>query len=601
VWIKAKGSWVTSPAAALAGQVLEGEGSVVVGDLGLISLKAMLENGVGYIVCGWAERPTPIDAAIADAQRTVLQRHGIRLRRMRHADAVASVITQGGIGTPPGQAHPRGLVVWQGRRGMRSTLEAFARTEVPAGVVGICFDPEILRARDVIAFDPEPTAVGFVRAMDEAFALSGAAGKPAVIVVRDSLLAARGSIHARENLTPAEAAALDQTAAAQADLLEAAAGLGVIAVEGPADPHWCVLSDATNGATVQRALDAAKAAALDARCELPTVSTITTAAVSLALPAEAASIVEAARHVALCAQEMTELARQADRPGGSSPERLVREVPARLRGDVVAGRMLRWMAATCEDADLETALLRAAERLEPQPVAIELPPSRLPARALPSQLVAGLSLAQIALGLPVRLSPAHPTWECRNGVSLTIVDAAQFGVEGVNSAAPGRQGHVFLVHGDVTSAVQAQASAASAAVEMVNMADPRAVASAIERACMRPPLAPSIICAVPMSSIVPVDPRHEVVDLDAELASEDLVTLATIAPASVDIVERHDDPLVAVVATVTDSAAIAAAQPAGSRLSAAAYRVRRRPASGFLGRAQLRIRRASLRLVGVQT
>ena len=595
---------MATPAGALARQILDGEGSIVVGDLGLIALKSMLENGVGYIVCGWGERPTPIDAAIADAQSTVLQRHGIRLRRMRRLDAVESVVTNGGIGTIPGQPHPRGVVIWQGRRGMRPTLERFARLAVPAAVVGICFDADIAHADGIIVVDPEPSAAGFVQAMDHAFALSASAGTPAVVLVREVLLGARGSIHARDNVRAEVMAHADQAAAHEETVAAAAYFIGATTISRPVRavsetgeaPSRCVVADATHSTVVHRALEEAHRACAAARVKLPAVTVVSTSLPTAALPDQAASLIARAEHVGVLCQKGTPLVRQVAQIAGTKSQQLTHDPVGRIRGDSVALQLLEWIIETSSDERVVAILEQHAETVRPVRAQIQLPREFPAARRIPAQISAALGIAQVAIGVPVRVSDAFPTWKGRTGVALTVVDAVQFGVEGVMTAAPGTQGHVFLVHGPVTDAVHTQAAVAGAQVRMVNSADPREVARAVEHACVYPAGVPTVICATPMGAIVP---STGTMDLDGELAAEDQASLSVLPQECVAIVEQHTDPLAGVVAAVGDTDAIAGARPALQRITPALYSITRHARPGFFGQLRRRIHRRTLQMGGV--
>ena len=170
-------------------------GELLVGDLGSIVLRGLLECGVGYVVSSWLDRPTPIDSAIDDARTTLLERHGIVVRRLRALSALEPLLREPTGGLTREAA--RGVVVFSGRRGMRPALEAFTAFEVRGGVVGFCFDDDAVRIEDALVIDPEPTPAGLLRAMDAGFAASVASGRPALILVRERSLGMRGTVRCR--------------------------------------------------------------------------------------------------------------------------------------------------------------------------------------------------------------------------------------------------------------------------------------------------------------------------------------------------------------------------------------------------------------------
>ncbi|MCW2923111.1 MAG: hypothetical protein JWM98_515, partial [Thermoleophilia bacterium] len=206
------------------------EAPLVVGDLGVVVLRALLENGVGYVVSSWRDRPTPIDAAIDDARERILVPRGVVLRRLRSLAALEPIIAapSGGITGHP----PRGAVVFAGRRGLRPALEQFLAIAASGGIVGFCFDDDAARIEDALVIDPEPTAVGIARAIDAAFVASVAAGRPALVVIRERALGLRGAIRVRADRSPVEAAELDahqRSEAPHATVAEAAEAAGLVA------------------------------------------------------------------------------------------------------------------------------------------------------------------------------------------------------------------------------------------------------------------------------------------------------------------------------------------------------------------------------------
>ncbi|MCW2949929.1 MAG: hypothetical protein JWN41_942, partial [Thermoleophilia bacterium] len=245
-------------------------GDLLTGDLGLVALRGMLENGVGYIVSSWQERPTPIDAAIDDARHSVLSRHGVVLRRLRALSGLAPLVTSPDASwalTGETPIVPRGAVIFAGRRGLRPALEAFVRLQTPGAVVGICFDADAARMQDAVVLEPEPTAAGLVRAFDQAFAVSVHIGRPVLVLIRDRMLGMRGTVQCRAELAPRAAAERDAMVARPMELSVAAAVCGLVQGErgaGPRADQDVIVTVGTLARSVRRAvsyIDTALAAA----------------------------------------------------------------------------------------------------------------------------------------------------------------------------------------------------------------------------------------------------------------------------------------------------------------------------------------------------
>lgn len=605
---------------ALGNQLTFGEGSLLVGDIGLVTVKAMLENGVGYIVAGWLDQSNPIDAAIGDVQHGVLARSGVLLRRLRSFNHIETVVRSPGRGIGGDAAALRGVVVWNGRSGVRPALERFCALEVPAPVVGICFDPQVARSDRAIVVEPEPNPRGLVRAFDEAFALSYATGHPTLVLVRERLLRMRGTLRCRDNVRPSDAPAFVDAIETGQPPAAAIANLGVNRVDRPGCSRAIVCATPLAAATARslEIVDAAlasiptdgldEAAPQDAAGIGQRVTLVGLEVATLLAPHELEAAIGEARDVLVLEGTGSGLAarvRSVLAPDGEPPRieaaslshdratvgDVVRAVAAWLAGDHVAGR---------EDARLTEVADLLATPLLPASLAGGDVPGRIPrrgatlARDIAPPLAAGLVLAQAALGVPTRLDDAFPTYRLESGAMLTVTGAAAFAERGLAIAAPPARTGTFVVAGPPAALghVQATAAAAGATVEVVAEGSPAAIASALERACAAPRALPHVIVTAP--SVVAVSPRCNAGYEPALLGADRLAT-ATLPPGQSEISETDDELLSGPVVQVLDPVAAQGSIAAASEVSPAWYEVRVEPFAGRARRLRHAVNRKLLR------
>lgn len=597
-----------------------GPAPLLTGDLGVIAVRALLECGVSYVISSWHERPTPIDAAIDEARARLLTPRGIVLRRLRAASALAASV-QAPASSWVVDEHagiPRGAVVFAGRRGLRPTLEQFVRLDVPGGVVGLCYDEEALRIADGVVLDPEPTAAGLVAAIDSAFEVSVRIGRPALVLVRESMLGMRGTVRLRPERTPREAAARDAAAPRGMTVEDAVVVCGVqrayVGAESSAlddatpAPERCVLlAVGPHARAAERALDVVGAQGSELGSAAARVSLITTGAGGvLPLAGDSGPMLRSAAEVCVVAEPGTPLvARLAE----LAPAARVRVVTVRAelaRVDDIRPAIADWLRVVlggdpADDNHAEAGSGAALPGLAPAVV------ERLPRRdavlhrAVSPALAAALSLAQGVIGVPGRIDPSFPSYRTDGGVSLTIVPADVFAAHGVAAAAPeARAAGVFVITGAAAASgsVTAAASACGATIEHVDSASPRAVAACIARACRTPRSALHVVAVHDVPRVAA--PTAAVTGIDHELhGTERLATAA--APREATILVELGDELTSGPAELLDgSPAATAALPGVRELTPATWDlyVRRGAASSRMSDGIWKLRRRLVHLVG---
>lgn len=590
------------PADGLGTQLACDEGALIVGDLGLIVLRAMLENGVGYVVTGALEAANPIDAAIADARGSVLERNGVLLRRLRSFDQLADTIAEPGRSAAAHDGPMRGLVVWDGRSGLRPALQRFCDVEVRGPVVGLCFDEDAARVEGLALIDPEPTPEGVVAAIDRAFAISAATSRPALVLIRERSLGMRGVIRCRRNLRPVEVQALDAEIA-PVDLADAASVHGVD--ESWGEPGELLLAAA---APVARAVLAARerlgrllgdAGAVDASRMVAQAQLI-----SVGMPgspgARAREAVAAARFAIVVEDRSTRLSSalgdgpRVARAGVDAASTDVTSVALELVSTLAGMGLPGLEPAACNE--VAAALGHARSRVD-EHVADRLPRrGATRSRNLPEPIAAGLVLAQAAIGVPVRLHAGHPSYRTDGGSALTIVSDAQLAEHGMAIAAPEALGGTFVVHGGMSTATREAVAAAGASMEVVDGSRPRQLAEAIARACRQAAGAPHVIF-VGQPTAATIDDR--IVGVDSELLGIERISACTMPEPAVTVREDHENPLSPGPVLVVRDGRIAQAGLAGAReLSPAWHDVRvgaARTGLLVLGRT---VRRHLVRMIG---
>jgi hypothetical protein len=594
---------------AQSAQPTEATGQLLTGDLGVMVVRALLENGVGYVVSSWRDRPTPIDAAIDAARERVLAPHGVLLRRLRSLRALEPIVTApsaGITGVPP-----RGLVVFGGQNGLRPALEQFVQLQASGSIVGICFDADALRIEDAVVLDPEPSALGIVRAIDAAFEASRACGRPALIVIRQRALGLRGTIRTRSLLRPADAARLDAEHRDSHALVDAAAAVDaaglVVAQRGPdaADAERrVVLVAGPMHQAAERALAelASRLPAAERRvAESTSIVAVKGVGVLPAAGTDAADLVADATRVAVVAQRaerLVERLRVADHRGEL---RACAVDPGSVRGEQLLARLAAWLLEETELGQDTREVLEAIVESPTahRPVGLVRTDRRVPRRSevlhrsVSPAVAAGLALAQGVIGVPGRMDAAFPTYRTDTGVPLTVVPAELFAAHGAASAAPSAGIGVFVVTGGAGGAAEA-AAAMGASIEIVDGTAPRAIGAAIGRACRNPRVAPHVIVvqdlqrvAAPRSSTFGMDPDH--------VGTERLATSA-VPPAATALVDLGDELLAGPTVLALDHPDAHGALDPLRELSPATWDLRRsRSAVGRAGRTSWNLRRRFVR------
>lgn len=582
------------------------ERRLLTGDLGVVVLRALLENGVGYIVSSWRDQPTPIDAAIDAARDRVLTRRGVVLRRLRSLAAIEPIIAAptGGVTGQP----PRGAVVFAGRRGLRPALEQFVRIPTSGAVVGLCFDEDAVRIDDAIVVDPEPTAAGLARAIDQAFEASLLAGRPALVVLRPRTLGMRGTIRIRLERSPDEAARADAavrtapvdaaTAAVEAGLVDAAAGHG--ALPGPV-----VVAAGPLRVAIERALAriGQQLALAGVEPQLEDVSIVAQRACGIVPPAASphGRLVAAADGVCVVAGAPQRVADRLRAVLGVHAEHLVAIEPGSVRAEQLERGLAEWLVARCDET--EVVRRAALEALVASNDATDVA-SRVPRRddvlhrGVSATVAAGLTLAQGVIGVPGRIDPAWPTYRTDTGVPLTVAPAQAFAEHGISAAAPDSGTGVVVAIGSAPGVMEA-AGAAGASIEHVDGSSPRAIGVAVARACAGPRAGWHVICVSDVQRVAAL--RAAVFGMDPELVGTERIATAAV-PTSATVLVTLDDELVDGPSVIAlDRPEAHAALDQVRELSPATWDLRARRADGRLGRLGWNLRRRAVRsIAGVE-
>lgn len=596
----------------LGAQLTLGEGETLVGDLGLIVLKALLENGVGYLITGWRDAQNPVDAAIDSARRTVLSRRGVLLRRLRRFEHVADTIRDPGVSAAGSTAPMRGAVIWNGRSGVAPALDRFVQLEPRGSVVGICFDPAAASIASGAVIDPEQTPAGIVGAIDAAFALAASTGSPVLVLLRPRALDMRGSMTCRDNLDVAAADALDRAVPRCLDRAESCSTLAIGGVTrlGSGDVEHVVVSGAPIAAAVRHALNEIVRALVDAGANAEAARVRDTALVEVVvptcLPLEARELIADAPHVSVIADDSARLStlvesmRPAQRPvrvsrisyASVGVAHLVRALAADLRATL--GLDAQHVAAVTLDALASPAAVdgrlgRVIERMPRRGASMH--------RAIPREVSAALVLAQAAIGVPDKIPGATASWRSSSGSTLTVVAADRFARLGAGCAADVAQRGVYVVFGGVSPGVASAAAGMGATVEVVNGSSPRDVAQAIAHGCAAPDIVPRVIVLAAGASVaIPTDLR---LATDPELVGEDRLALAGIPESALELVERAGDARASgPVVELRDEREARAGVAAARQLSPGWFDVRVAPVSNVVERVMLAIRRHTLKTIG---
>lgn len=530
---------------------------LLTGDLGVVVLRALLERGVGYIVSSWRDRPTPIDAAIDDARHRVLVSRGVVLRRLRSLSALEPIVTAP-IGGIAGDA-PRGAVVFGGRRGLRPALEQFVAMRASGAVVGFCFDEDAVLIEDALVIDPEPTAAGLVRAIDQAFDASRRAGRPALVLLRDRALGLRGTIRTRDELSPAQAAEADTAVRAEPvepAIAACASGLVEAHVGAAGHSRRVVFCAGPLRVAVERALAQVGAELLQRGIDanVQDIAVVATRAIGIVPPPQTA-----AGRVLAGADQLLVLAPRPDRAAerlaavlGTTATAAIAVDAGRVRGEQLVRAVAAWLAL---DVDLDSPQREALEALaaapDDRPVDRELGSSRVPRRtdvlhrSVSPTIAAGLALAQGVVGVPGRIDPAWPTYRTDTGVPVTVTPAETFATHGIAAAAPDSGTGVIVVTGSAGGVIEA-AGAANATIEHVDGSSPRAIGRAIAAACRSTRVSWHVIAIGDVQRVAA--PRAATFGMDPDLVGTERIATSAVPTAATVLVdmgdELHDGPAV---------------------------------------------------------
>lgn len=445
----------TPPDGSLSSQLSAGEGVCIVGDVGFAVAKSVLELPVGFVVTGWGERPSPIDAALADVARGFLEPAGVAMRQMRGVAELERSL-------PDLATRGAGVVVWAGTSGLRPALERFSQMHVSqaAPVVALTFDVGALRCTSGLVFDPEPGIPGLRRAIADALERSSAACKPAIIVIRPATLGARAAFIAQNNIS-AGARAVGWSPLGLPDELGASAPLG-------SDVVVCGAAIARN---VHAALadSPARTLAVDAPVDLDNEAIrarIANARRVLLIEDSAAPVL----HERLLASPFRE-------PASLAVTRIA--YSDAFDSDVIA-IVDSWSDEAVEDAARITDR-RAGGRDIADPAVAVVSRIERPRREIPAFVESALVVASSHLGIPVRMDLQVPSYGIPSGGSLTIasIDALLDDPHGLVPTVA-RSGCV-VTWGDMTFMPDLTGAAADLGlrVEIHDGSRPRAVAQAI--------------------------------------------------------------------------------------------------------------------------
>lgn len=619
----------------------------MVGDLGLVVLKGLLENGVGYLVSGWIDPQNPIDGAIGDVHRTLLPQLGISLRRAGKLTQIERVLDQPLSADLAGESGliRRGAVIFDGTRGSRPALERFAGLPVAAPVVGICFDDEIARSETALVIDPVPTPDGVVRAIDEAFALSHVVRRPVLVLLRERARSMRGTLQCRDNVTPMDAPALVEhlevgmpvsEAMERIDVVETAdldAGTAAGDTVGTT-VRVCVITSRLTAQAVERSVARVQAAL----AELPTEPValdvrVVALGAPTAMPVEllASSIVDrdGVLVVEPAGSGMGGRVRRAIATGlraraGSLHRGVADPVVRGLDADAATeGAVLACVAGAIADvvasvrpsnglgadpivgqvAAAMAPLVSAASAASLQSAAAAAEARRLVGSSIVSRgarlhrplsrpLAAALTIAQGSIGVPTRASEEFPTYVTEGGSRLTVATAHAVVERGRGVGSPDAQHGVFVVVGDGTAVAAIQAAMPGATFELVDELQPRLVAASIARACSGPLATAHVIVPTPVGVLR--SPRGELA-IERDLAGSERLAFTPLAEDVTYVAERHEGIDGGPVLDLADPRAASAVLPAVAQLTSSTYEVVRGSEVEGLERRGRTIRRSFLK------
>ncbi|MEO6866467.1 MAG: hypothetical protein ABI200_00420 [Gaiellales bacterium] len=587
--------------------------ALLTGDLGVIVVRSLVELGVGYVVSSWRDRPTPIDAAIDDSRERLLSPRGVVLRRLRSLAALEPIITAptGGVTGAP----PRGAVIFAGRHGLRPVLEQYLSVASSGAVVGFTFDEDAARIEDGIVIDPEPTAIGLVRAIDAAYAASIEYGRPALVLLRERALGMRGTIRQRPELTPQHAAELD--AARRAGLTApgsaaaAAEHTGLLtSLQGATSTDErtrVVVAYGPLRASIERALAQISSMLQPSTlaAEVDAIAVVSSTALGIVPePAGATGmLLTSAGQACVIGPRADRIAERLAEAGllheaGTSAHAVD---PGTTRGEQLATLIVDWLRndeTLTADEDAVALLDKVAERLVPRAAGDAA--GRVPRRSevlhrgVTPIVAAGLALAQSVIGVPSRMDAEYPTYMADTGVPLTIVPAEVFAMHGTNSAAPGSINNVFVVTGPANGVVEA-AGTAAASIEYVDGGSPRAIGVALATACRTSRTMPHVIVITDVQRVAA--PRTTRFGMDPELVGTERIATSVLPAGATALVDLDDELLAGPTTIALDTAQTHAVLDPLRELSPATWELERMPAAsaGRMGRSRWNLHRRLLR------
>lgn len=513
---------------------------LVTGDLGLISVHALLRGKVTWVAAAWDTRTTPIDAALDDTRNSLLKDHGVQIRRIRNVDAIEQLITDPGPTAAGVQHSSRGAIVLPGRRGMREPIRRLSQLAAAGPVVVICFDPASISIADALVLDPAPTASGLARAIDDAFALSQTQRRPAFVLVRDRLLGMRGTIRRHPTARSAEPVLVHERSQ-----------------RGTSHRDMVIVGSAWSDHAVAMGV---RAAAIDVD------------RLSFVVPTQqprgaAADVLERARKILVIEDDKGIIAALLDERYGDAVVTRHACDAGSVGADQIASAIARWALT-----DATSAQAAIAPVIDDRGV-LERMPRRNESlhRAVPQTVAAALALAQGVIGVPSRISDEYPTYRAETGVCLSVVPAHIFVEHGAASVAPDSGVGVILVpevsHLDIATA----AASMGASFEMVDATNPRAIGRAVAHACQSARTAPHVIG---MADVVRIAPHGRAIGIDEDLLGADRIAMAGIAVESRTLAEVEDPLVPGPVARIVDAEALGAGVDPMAELTPSIHDVR---------------------------
>lgn len=569
-------------------QLWKGDGTIVAGDFGLIALKSLLENGIGFLTTTESDAEDPISIAADGVRERLLAPLGVSLRTARSLHQLQRALT----GLRESDRHRGALIVPDGTA---LDLSELADLDLDGGhLVVLCYDDAVLRLRDQAVFDPSAGPDGLREAIDTAFSVSATTSRPAFVAVRGAMLGMRGAMVARDNLTW-EAG---QDAFAPSEHLDVADALALLA------PARAIRQDDATSTVVCTSSFEAIARQVARRLQEAghplnvVVATTPTRISSEAMLTSEGDLPEAilviedgatrlGRTIAPFAEgEQTQLSfatiAATDNAGAAAADAIANWYAVH---DEQRDHLLDICARDFDGADA-MALRHITDRLSPRGAMIAPGGVRIARHVL--QLVHG------ALGVPSRVPGAGRTYQTPVGSFLTVAGADEFLRDGMACAHEAGRAGVFVIaclpnqEGEVAARVAEYGQVGS-----LSTLDPRTAAKAIALTCRQATGSPVFLLLVEHTAPQTLRPSGVQIGFEPELLGTDRTTAVAVAHAGGGLELSQDElPLAPVLASLDQS--IGEPVVTGSTmLSSAWYEVRhtarpswgRRFASGLSFRA----------------